>query len=294
MIRDMKALESIANTTVSKVDGVRRIGVARAGFEVEAANKESLDKACILLEDMLDRQARAQSRLSVRQRLENDIARVQKDIAEGLRVEFSIPSECIALVLGARGENVRRVTNAYGLERVVVDKDKCAVRIIGNTAESVASARGELEYAAVEVPLSKERIGYVVGKGGANIKDLYERSGAHSIKILEGRGVMRIVGLKRACEACSLLVTSQLDHLSSMEDETKTIEVLRRQVEEMAADWGESASDRPRGGGARRAPTRPPPPAAVATVEVPAAQVQAQAQPQRARRGRGGRGGGAQ
>ena len=61
------------------------------------------------------------------------------------------------------------------LERIVVDKDKLVVRVVGRDAESVDAARKQLEYAVAEVPVERERFGFVVGKAGANIKDLLAR-----------------------------------------------------------------------------------------------------------------------
>ena len=240
--RDADALEAIASAAAAKVEGVRSIRVAQRGFEAECEDLDALDKACLLLEDLLTRQERAQSRQSVRQRLENDLARIERELALGLRAEFPVPRECIALVLGHRGENVRRVQDELGLERIVVDKDKLVVRVVGRDAESVDAARKQLEYAVAEVPVERERFGFVVGKAGANIKDLLARSGAHSMKVDERRGVLRVVGLKRACETAQILVTSQLDGLTTNEAEREAIEDLRRRVESLASDWGDAPS----------------------------------------------------
>jgi hypothetical protein len=42
-------------------------------------------------------------------RVENDLIKMQRDIASGLRVEFHVQPDVMGLVVGFRGENVRKV-----------------------------------------------------------------------------------------------------------------------------------------------------------------------------------------
>ena len=74
-----------------------------------------------------------------------------KEIEDGLRAEFDVPSDMIGLVIGKGGANVNSVKEQTGVERIVVDTDAGVVRIVGHAREDVERAREMLEYAIVFV-----------------------------------------------------------------------------------------------------------------------------------------------
>lgn len=53
---------------------------------------------------------------------EEDLARVEREVAEGLRIEFDIDTALLGLVIGAHGQHINSVQESTGC-RVVVDDE---------------------------------------------------------------------------------------------------------------------------------------------------------------------------
>ena len=74
-----------------------------------------------------------------------DLNAAQKEIADGLRVEFNVDPDLIGLVIGKNGDNIRRAKDLTGQPTITVDRENGTVRIAGHSKEAVAEARDMLE-----------------------------------------------------------------------------------------------------------------------------------------------------
>ena len=219
---------------------------------VTAGSSEVVETAQLLLETLVGQQLQLQRRFGLKDRLADDVSRVQAEIEAGLRCEFTVDPELLGLVIGSGGANVRRVTEETKVDRIVIDRQASVVRIVGHRAEDVARARELLEVCSLYVPIPEDKVGYIVGKEGKNINEIISRSGLvppGAASMDRERGAMRVQGSRAACEKARLLINAQLEFLKQAEREQVEVETMRRELESMQTSWGEDSTVVYRGGG---------------------------------------------
>ena len=79
-----------------------------------------------------------------------------KEIEDGLRAEFYVPKTMIGLVIGKGGAHVNSVKENTGVERIVVDPEDGAVRIVGHDKADVLRAREMLEYSMRQMKVTRK------------------------------------------------------------------------------------------------------------------------------------------
>lgn len=135
-------------------------------FEGASTNRVRAAKNIIAMHmEQQDEVMERESRLESAQATKNATL---KEIEDGLRAEFFVPKEMIGLVIGKGGANVNSVKEQTGVERIVVDPDQCAVRIVGSAREDVARAREMLEYSSKIIDVTPEDVGVLLApiRGG--------------------------------------------------------------------------------------------------------------------------------
>ena len=146
----------------------------------------------------------------------------------------------MGMVVGAKGSRIRMVQERCRIDRVVVDREACVVRIVGSDPVEVRKARNLLEVKEEIVAAPDDRARRVlIGKGGKNIQDVQKRSGAVSIDVDHDQGVVRILGTASAAAAAKVLVESLVSHLDEMDAATDELENLRWEIERLDTAWGE-------------------------------------------------------
>jgi KH domain len=221
-------------------------------FTVAASSAQVVDQACLLLDTLVAQQLQLQRRFGLKDRLADDVSRVQAEIEAGLRCEFNVDPNLLGLVIGPGGAHVRRVTEETQVDRIVIDRQASVVRIVGHRPEDVARAREMLEVCCLYIPLPEDKVGFVVGKEGRNINDIIARSGLVApggMTMDRSRGAMRVQGTRAACEKARLLIEAQLDFLNQAEREQVEVEAMRQKLEHMQTNWGEDSTVVYRGGG---------------------------------------------
>ena len=93
----------------------------------------------------------------------------------GIRIEFPIDKELIGLVVGKGGKNIADARRETGVD-VMIDQNGPKVVIIGADQDAVDAAREKLEFVTLELPVKPDQIGWLIGKGGKNFKDLQEKT----------------------------------------------------------------------------------------------------------------------
>lgn len=71
----------------------------------------------------------------------------QGEVAAGLRIEFNILPELAGIVIGKKGENIKRVYDETGVTKI--DVNEGVVRLIGPSIQAVTKAREMLEFQQV-------------------------------------------------------------------------------------------------------------------------------------------------
>ena len=201
---------------------------------------EEVDRAALLVESVLERRIKLQQRLAIKDKLDQERAKVQDELDRGLRVEFKVDPKFMGMVVGAKGSRIRMVQERCRIDRVVVDREACVVRIVGSDPVEVRKARKLLEVKEEIVAAPDDRARRVlIGKGGKNIQDVQKRSGAVSIDVDHDEGVVRILGTASAAAAAKVLVESLVSHLDEMDAATDELENLRWEIERLDTAWGE-------------------------------------------------------
>jgi hypothetical protein len=69
------------------------------------------------------------------------------------------------------------------VDRVVVERERNVVRIVGRSRDAVQAARRQLEMLSVSVPVPRDRFGYLVGKNGSNMEALKAKTGVATLQV---------------------------------------------------------------------------------------------------------------
>ena len=80
--------------------GVGDVSFSAGVIKLHGEALEEVDRAALLVEAVLEHRTRLQQRLVMKERLDAERAKVQDEIARGLRVEFSVPPPLMRLVVG--------------------------------------------------------------------------------------------------------------------------------------------------------------------------------------------------
>lgn len=128
------------------------------------------------IQRLTERKLKHQSQLdSLKQRLN-----------EGHLETFSInPPALMGLVIGTRGDNIRRVEKLPGVLNVRVDSSKHQVSILAKSEEEAKAAREQLEFVEQRFPILQRQAGRVVGKSFSNMAQIQRDSGVVKIRLVD-------------------------------------------------------------------------------------------------------------
>ena len=148
----------------------------------------------------------------------------------GVRVEFPVSKELIGLVVGKGGKNISDVKKATGVEMIEVDQHGPKVVLVGPTQESCDEAREMLEFVTKRVPVQPEQIGWLIGRGGKNFKELQDKTKLTRLNVDKGANCVIMVGTATAVEAAQLYIDTHLEYLAEFDKEAAESEKLRREL----------------------------------------------------------------
>lgn len=131
----------------------------------------------------------------------------------GYQIELRVPNNMVGLIIGKGGENIVRIQTQLGVHAQIakehemlpgetlrsivlkgtpdnVNEAKSRIddiinqqiaKLSGNTAGGGGgNAQKEMDYAfVVKLPVPNDKVGFIIGKGGMNIKGIQERTRAH-------------------------------------------------------------------------------------------------------------------
>jgi len=130
---------------------------------------------------------------------------------------------------------IRRLQEDTEISFVNVQKEKRAVVLVGpesivTNAEQWLLDRKDM---CIEThPIDKKDLGWIIGKGGANIKELKEDSGVESAQVTDGDEAVVLKGSREAVESARLWLDC---HLSYHRELIETEEMISRMRKELQA-----------------------------------------------------------
>ena len=138
--------------------------------------------------------------------------RAQRD--NGIRIEFPVAKELVGLVVGKGGRTLGDVKKSTGVELIEVDQNGPRVIVIGPTQETVDAAREMLEFVVERVPVEPEQIGWLIGRGGKNFKELQEKTRVTRLNVDKATSTVILVGTATAVAAAQLYIDTHLEYLA--------------------------------------------------------------------------------
>jgi hypothetical protein len=128
-------------------------------------------------------------------------------------------------VIGKSGENLRRVQDAYGVE-ISVDKGTGSTRrvqIIGETQESVAKAREEVDYVKDFFDITADQFYVVFQANRRSLDEIRERCNVWRLRYVPERNQVELNGLRHEVEDAVMVLECHVQYY------TVYVEMLREQ-----------------------------------------------------------------
>ena len=165
-----------------------------------------------------------------------------KEIEDGLRAEFYVPNNLIGLVIGKGGAHVNSVKENTGVERIVVDPEDGAVRIVGHDKADVARAREMLEYSMKTMAVSSEDVAVLLapvrGGRGVELNKIRDHAGLVKAQLNDERDTLELIGTVVAVESALHLVETRLNYRKKINELKKKEDALHSEVNNIDYSYG--------------------------------------------------------
>ncbi|CAD7927320.1 unnamed protein product [Amoebophrya sp. A25] len=209
-----------------------RVNDADEAEVVLVGEKSALRRAKILLDVHLKHQRAIQKFHTTRDKKMKMLEERKSKYNEQCSYEFVADARVSGFILGKEGKTIKRVRQAFDVEIIVTDLEDTSpaqvrVRIYGETQEQVDRAREEIEYTRLEFPVEPHLIGWVLGKKGAHLTDIEEKSGIVRASLNRTTNVVELIGLKDCVEDAKMALESHCTYFEvykEMDDELLEID----------------------------------------------------------------------
>jgi hypothetical protein len=158
--------------------------------------------------------------------------------AQAFREEFTIDEDCVGLVIGKSGENLRRVQEDHEVEVNVVREKPPKVRIVGQTKDAVENARAELEFQKECYPVEENMIGWMLGKNRKNLEEYKEKTSIVGLRWVAERSHIELIGRKQQIEDTIMLLEGHSQYHSVYKEMDREHETLQGSFAELGRMGG--------------------------------------------------------
>jgi hypothetical protein len=158
--------------------------------------------------------------------------------AQAFREEFVIDEDCVGLVIGKSGENLRRIQEDHDVEVNVVRDKPPKVRIIGNTKEAVENARAELDFHKESYDVEESMIGWVLGKNRKNLDEFKEKTGIVGLRWFAEKSHIELIGVKQQIEDTIMLLEGHSQYHSVYKEMNREQDSLQTSFAELGKMGG--------------------------------------------------------
>jgi len=152
--------------------------------------------------------------------------------------EFSIDKDLIGMVVGKGGSNIRNAEKESGVHSAVVEAGR--VTIHGPDKESVEMCRAMLEMVKEDVPVSNDQLGWIIGKKGANIRELMSETSVSRAEVdkMANPPSMSLIGTRESVEQAKLWLQCHMDYLGEIEHAEEDLDTIRRELDTTSLGGG--------------------------------------------------------
>lgn len=150
---------------------------------------------------------------------------------------FSVDSTFVGRIIGKKGENIQKLRQEFGVEIEVQESHQSwtesVITISGETPEAVTKAREQMEYITESIEIEPEQVGWIVGKGHANLWDIQEKAGLQYARFDNKTSSIELRGLRQQVEDAKLMVHVHRDYLSVYQDMSNEQRTIAKQFAEL-------------------------------------------------------------
>jgi len=155
------------------------------------------------------------------------------------RETFTVDSGFTGRIIGKKGENIRRIKDAFEVNVLIQDppaddgRDVSTITVSGATDEAVRQAREAMEYIVVKVPIEPEQVGWIVGKGYQNLTEIAQKTELCYARYHDKSNSIELCGLRHQVEDAKMMVSVHRDYLLVYKDMSEERSSIRKKFEEL-------------------------------------------------------------
>merc|ERR1712194_780973 len=162
---------------------------------------------------------------------------------------FNVDSQFLGRIIGNKGVNINRVRDEHWvtIETTDLGYGEATVTITGESAESVAAAKQEMDFVLDKIEIEQDQVGWVLGKGHENLIEGQKKSGLQSAWYNDSTHSIELCGLKSQVDDAKLMLKVHSEYLSVFQDIDSERRQIQKQFEELDRSVGGRKGDKGKG-----------------------------------------------
>merc|ERR1712194_146814 len=162
---------------------------------------------------------------------------------------FNVDSQFLGRIIGNKGVNINRVRDEHWvtIETTDLGYGEATVTITGESAESVAAAKQEMDFVLDKIEIEQDQVGWVLGKGHENLIEVQKKSGLQSAWYNDSTHSIELCGLKSQVDDAKLMLKVHSEYLSVFQDIDSERRQIQKQFEELGRSVGGRKGDKGKG-----------------------------------------------
>jgi len=170
----------------------------------------------------------------------------QEQYGNSVHAMFDVEDQLIGAIVGQKGSHINAAIKESGVHSAYVDNGK--VIIHGPDQESVDACREMLELVREQVEVDESMLGWVIGKRGANIREMEQETGVISIRVVGTQ--VEFIGTKFAVMKGKLWLEEHTTYVDPMNDARQAVNDRYQELQaEEQYNWTKGSGGKGRGKG---------------------------------------------